>query len=284
MSYAIPYTCISHIGRCRRMNQDNFICAGQYMDLGDEYGLATWDPASDPLPDPCVVKSGLTSDEPALLGIFDGMGGEECGEMAALLAAKEAAGTPLGGDLEETLTSLCQRANVRICRFADQNGVQVMGTTAAMLAFGPGDIALCNIGDSRIYCFSDDKLVRLSTDHVCAVPYGKKPPLSQHLGIPPTEMLIEPYTSKQDYREGDIYLICSDGLTDMVPPEEITEILGSIVSQADGSEFRTMRRAVKAAGDSLEAAARRLLERALANGGKDNITILVCRILSPKAS
>ncbi len=276
MKYEIPYFCISHIGRCRQMNQDNFVCDESYGELGGE---GTYAPsrnaarASAPdtavLTEPRVLSGSLCSECPALLGIFDGLGGEECGEVASFMAAKEASSFPLNGDPEQMLLTLCQRTNARICWFAERNGLQTTGTTAAMLSFGPKEMALCNIGDSKLFCYSNRGLEQLSVDHLCAVPYGRKAPLSQYLGIPPAEMLIEPYTARLSYRIGDRYLICSDGLTDMVPREEIAGILeetGSVTPCGD-------------AASALEAASRKLLERALAHGGKDNITIILCRIM-----
>ena len=84
-------------------------------------------------------------------------------------------------------------------------------------------------------------------------------PLTQHLGIDPEELQIEPFIAEGEIRRGDRYLLCSDGLTDMLSDEEIAEVLG---------------RAERA-----EDAVRILQDLALYRGGKDNVTILVCRIL-----
>ncbi len=276
MNYKIPYACISHIGLCRHTNQDNFICEGKYREEKEEPVIRSGDALPEGLPaDPsdesCVVAGCLTSDSPAILGVFDGMGGEECGEEAALLASREAAGTLIDGDSEEILLSFCRRANAQICRFADQNGILTMGATAALLAFDPEGVALCNIGDSKIFCCSDHSMKQLSLDHISVAPYGVKPPLSQNLGIPPTEILIEPYTASRDYKSGDIFLICSDGLTDMVSREEIERTLEAIPVLAK-DERLTLEQI-------LNGAARHLLDLALINGGKDNITIILCEIL-----
>ncbi len=264
MNYEIPYTCISHTGLCRPNNQDNFICGERCRELEEIEFLCRPEEERQegpPAAEPFVVTGRLTSGRPSMLGIFDGLGGEECGEIAALLAAREASEASLSGDPEEDLLALCRRANARICRFAEQNGVLSTGTTAALLEFEPDCIGLCNIGDSKIFRFSEEGMEQLSEDHVCAVPYGTKPPLSQCLGIPPSEMVIAPYTVKFPYRAGDVYLICSDGLTDMVEQGEIAQILGAFGPES--------------AGD-------RLLARALENGGRDNITILLCGIV-PKS-
>ncbi len=198
----------------------------------------------------------ITHEKAELLGVFDGMGGEECGEVASLLASREAALVELSGEPVNELLKFCQSANAKICDYAERNGIRCMGTTAAMLAFTNQGIALCNIGDSRIFRFAEGELRQISVDHVGVSAYGMKPPLSQNLGIPPSEMVIDPYVARGHYNNGDVYLICSDGLTDMLTTDEITE---------------TIER-------GFSGAAERLLGRALENGGKDNITIILCRV------
>ena len=94
-------------------------------------------------------------------------------------------------------------------------------------------------------------------DHVAVAAFGVKPPLSQNLGIPPNELVIDPYLARGSYNDGDTYLICSDGLTDMVSVEDITEVLNS---------------------NPIEDAISTLLDKALADGGKDNTTIILCKI------
>ena len=244
MHYSIRYSCISHIGKVRKINQDNYICDGQYMETNSE-------PMKSPL---CGEKS---SREISLFGVFDGMGGEECGEVASCIAAQDSSALELGKDILSDLSRFCQKANEDICRYARENEVSSMGTTAAMLAFADNSVTLCNIGDSKIFLLSAGKLEQISEDHVAAAPFGVKPPLSQNLGIPPTEMAISPYLAQGVCRDGDIYLICSDGLTDMVTTEEIAEVLLS---------------------KSLEKACTELLQKALSNGGRDNITIILCKI------
>ena len=245
MEYRISYWCVSHIGKVRSVNQDNFICDGRYLQPDDE-----------PMDAPLVGT--LSSLNPALLGVFDGMGGEECGEVAAYIAAKNAAEVKLGAQPLDDLSNYCQATNDDICREIEQQGISSMGTTAAILAFDSEGITLCNIGDSKILRFSKNGPEQISMDHVAVCPFGKKPPLSQNLGIPSTEMLIDPYFARGVYRDGDFYLICSDGLTDMVSPERIQKALY--------------------AARNPEAAAQEMLRTALLNGGKDNITFILCRI------
>lgn len=244
MNYRITYRCISHRGRLRRMNQDNYICDRKYMQF--------WETQASP-----PLSGQVTSKGSTLFGVFDGMGGEEYGELASWLAAQCASEVVLRDKPVAALTLLCKTANQKICDYVLENGLTSMGTTAAMLAFTPKGITVCNIGDSKIYLFNQDGLTQISMDHVSVAPFGTKPPLSQNLGIPPEEMIIAPYFSQGDYHHGDRYLICSDGLTDMVTDPEISQILSD---------------------SSLDDAQDSLLKLALKNGGKDNITILLFEI------
>lgn len=244
MRYIIHYACLSHIGCIRSNNQDNFICDGQYM---DENGRRVEFPLQG-------IKK---TKENAVFGIFDGMGGEECGEVAAYIAAKNAAEINVGEDAAADLSRFCYKANAEICDYAASHEVSAMGTTAAMLAFTDKGIALCNIGDSKILRMCNGDLEQISKDHLSVAAYGVKPPLSQNLGIPPSELIIDPYLARGSYHEGDIYLICSDGLTDMVSTGEIAEALCALpVYEATQS----------------------LCDKAIANGGKDNITIILCKV------
>lgn len=244
MRYKIYYSCFSHIGKVRRVNQDNFICNNQYLNLTDP-------PMEAPL---YGIKK---SSENAVFGIFDGMGGEECGEVAAYLASKAASAIDLGRNPAYALAQFCYSANDDICAYAESNGISSMGTTAAMLAFAKNEIILCNIGDSKVFRFCNGVAEQISKDHTSISAYGTKPPLYQSLGIPTDEMIIDPYLARGEYHDGDLFLICSDGLTDMVSLPEITRVLCTT----------SMKDSIKV-----------LFEKALAKGGRDNITIILCKI------
>lgn len=244
MNYKINYCCFSHAGKCRHNNQDNFICNGIYIDEKNNTC--------------CFPLIGcLTNVEPSLVGVFDGMGGEECGEIASFIAAKTASEVLLGESPLEDMLNFCGKANNQICNYAAKHNISSMGTTAAILAFTKTEVVLCNIGDSKIFLFSNKKLEQISVDHYDVTAYGQKPPLSQNLGIPAIEMIIEPYIAEGRYNDGDIYLICSDGLTDMVTTETIANILIN-------TDYNN--------------AAIELLSTAIKNGGKDNITIILCKL------
>ena len=242
MKTVLKYTCISNIGKKRRINQDNYICDGDYMQIGSKESV---------IPVRCVP---LKARRRCLLGVFDGMGGEECGEIASLIAAECAVKRQAGKDMKADLLELCRISNEAICDYADKNGIGTMGTTAAILDFSKNRIEMCNIGDSKVFRLSDGGLTQISVDHYSIAPYGQKPPLSQNLGISPMEMVIEPYICTVQYKKGDIFLICSDGLTDMVDNETIKMILKT---------------------QPIESASKSLLSEALDNGGKDNITIIL---------
>ena len=248
MQYMIQYECQNHIGKVRKMNQDNFICLGEHLDERQ---------AGVSLP----LRGSVHTGSEVIFGVFDGMGGEECGEVASRIASVCARGLRAGANPPEDLRKFCTEANDRICRYAEENGVHAMGTTAAMLAFTDEGICLCNIGDSKILRYAQGQLDQISVDHVAEGYFGRKAPLSQNLGIAPEEMIIEPYVAVGSYHSQDIYLICSDGLTDMVSMEDIRRVLAEQTFEKTGTV---------------------LLHMALKNGGRDNITMILCRIMKEK--
>ncbi|HAJ73363.1 MAG TPA: serine/threonine-protein phosphatase [Lachnospiraceae bacterium] len=243
MKYDIEYACICNVGKRRQMNQDNFICNGIIRKENEtiRYPLTG------------CLKTG----EKRVFGVFDGMGGEQKGEQASLIAAMEALFIKETEQPVKELERFCTQANKAICEYADENNIYSTGTTAALLMFCEKEIALCNIGDSKIFRWSMGKMSQISVDHSMPSPFGGKAPLSQNLGIPEDEMLIEPYVAIGKYHNKDIYLICSDGLTDMVPEPAIAKILSS-------GDIRT--------------AVEKLEKAALDNGGKDNLTIILCKV------
>ncbi len=250
MHYEIFYSCISHKGNIRSTNQDNFICDKRFMN-SDATGVVF------------PLNGNVISTTPTLFGVFDGLGGEECGEIASFIAAQTASCEINSKDSIAFMKNLCFNANHQICKFMKENLIYSMGTTAAMLLFSKHNITLCNIGDSRIFRISENEMFQVSMDHVSISPFGKKPFLSQNLGIPPEEVVIEPYFSSGDYFNGDKYLICSDGLTDMVSENEICQIICS---------------------NSINDSTNLLLQKALENGGRDNVTIILLEVKQKKFS
>lgn len=242
MKYTIRYACGSNVGKIRNVNEDNLVYQGRYL-RENTSSFST--------------QGVFTSSKTGVVGVFDGIGGEELGEIASGLAAKEAASMLQIRNPVEQLQDVCFRANAKICQYAAEHSVYAMGTTAAMLAFSADAIGLCNIGDSKIFHLSGDQFRQISVDHYAATVYGKKPPLSQNLGIPETECIIDPYLAKGVYSHGDLYLLCSDGLTDMVTQDLIKEIIMDTPFEEVVDE---------------------LIQTALDAGGRDNITIVLCKI------
>ena len=248
MSYCIEYAVLCDKGAVRTKNQDNFWCMSEFLQS-----------ENDGLTEPVV---GVTDSKnfPAF-AVFDGMGGEQRGEVAAYVAASSfdtAYKESIKSDVRRFLLGACIDMNKAICMYAEEHHLRSSGATAAILMFGKRDIYICNIGDSRIYQFSDNNLVQISRDHSAPNITDRKPPLTQNLGIPETEFVIAPYVARGDYKNRDKYLICSDGLTDMVSEEEISKAInenGSITKSAES-----------------------LLQKALDAGGNDNITIILCEI------
>lgn len=240
--FVISYCCISDVGKVREMNQDNFNCNGVMLLKSEEMT--------------CISGKTSISEQP-VFAVFDGMGGEEMGEVASYLAAQCALSIDISDDPVTSMKEYCERANSIICQYAKKNSVSAMGTTLAMLCFSEKEITLCNIGDSKIFRISKGEIEQISRDHVLQSSDNTKPPLLQNLGIPPDELKIEPYFAKGWYHHGDIYLICSDGLTDFVTKEDI---------------LRTV------FGVDLAMATKRLYDLAMLNGGRDNITLILCRL------
>lgn len=242
MDYRIDYCCLSDTGRVRRQNQDNLYFPGHRPK------------PEAPLEGGMAEGSVFASAQP-VFGVFDGMGGEARGEMAAWIAAQAA--SRFGFSDPDGFESFCREANRRVCAWAEAHHVGCMGTTAALLRFSAGEVGICGLGDSRVYCWRSGALHQLTRDHVYPAAGGRKPPLVQFLGIPEDQLRLEPCLAAVRPEPGDRFLACSDGLTDMVPARRIAEAL--------------------AAGSAREAA-ESLMALALEAGGRDNITLMLCDI------
>lgn len=251
MTYQIKYAYACDMGKVRANNEDNFWCCQEQLPVENQ-GLAG-------------VHSGSRSQgEAPVLAVFDGMGGESCGEMAAFLAAEELGRfhrknkRGMKRNPEGFLRDVCRKMNEAVCRYGRENGIRCMGSTLAMAAFGQKSIFACNLGDSRIYQVKNGRISRISTDHVMGNGFFGKAPLTQYLGVEEEQMLLEPSIVEIGYEPGDRYLLCSDGLTDMLSEQEISEILVH--------------------GNTAQETVRELMEKTMEKGGKDNATIILCEV------
>src|SRR5436305_1815826 len=197
-----------------------------------------------------------------LFAVADGMGGARAGEVASKVAVEKlGAKVEADGSPEQHLAEVTKEANREIYRMAqDDSALAGMGTTLTAALVTGREVAIGHVGDSRVYRFRDGELERLTQDHSLVeefVRQGKLTPeeaenhpqrsiITRALG-PEPEVEVETYTHAG--RDGDIYLLCSDGLTGMVPEPKIAEILS--------------------ASSSLDEAAHTLIDAANANGGKD---------------
>lgn len=252
MAYQIEYAYTCHIGKIRNNNEDNFWCCGDSLEAQNQ-GMSH-------------IRSGyMKQSEYPLLAVFDGMGGESCGEMAAFLAAEacgehfRTAKDGIRNDPEEFLNEICESMNQAICDYGRTNKINSMGTTAALLAFAEDAVYSCNLGDSRIYKSDREKFYQISQDHVLGRSLFGKAPLTQYLGMEEENLQLEPSISRQEIKIGNRFLLCSDGITDMLSDGEIADILSRDIPVAKTVEI--------------------LVDRALKKGGRDNITVVLCEIM-----
>jgi PPM family protein phosphatase len=224
----------THTGKKRRHNEDAYVC------------------------------------EPPLFAIADGMGGARAGEIASGLAAAALKAGEVDGSGEERVVALIQEANRSVYERSSADAeVAGMGTTITVALVGDVGVTFGHVGDSRAYALRDGELEQLTDDHSLvaelvragklsaeeAEHHPQRSVITRALGTDP-DVDVDAFTVEA--RPGDVFMICSDGLTDMVGDEEIVQIL----------ERR----------DSLDDAARGLVSRANDAGGQDNITVIAFEI------
>jgi PPM family protein phosphatase len=210
--------------------------------------------------------------EPPLFAIADGMGGAQAGELASSLAAgavreDEAA----AGSGERRVAELIQEANRRVYERSSQDAAASgMGTTMTVAFVGDANVAFGHVGDSRAYLIRDGKLEQLTEDHSLVaelVRSGKLSPeeagthpqrsvITRALGTDPD---VDVDTFSIETAPGDLFMLCSDGLTSMVEDDVIL-------------------RTIEKNRDNLQTAAKALIRAANKGGGEDNITVVFFEI------
>ena len=224
-------------GRKRRRNEDSFVC------------------------------------DPPLFAVADGMGGAQAGEVASALAAaalRERSDREAGGEAQ--VVELVREANRRVHQRAiDDATASGMGTTMTVALFGEdGSVAIGHVGDSRAYILRDGELEQLTEDHSLVAELVRRGELSQAeaevhpqrsvitraLGTDP-DVDVDAFTVPA--RPGDVFLLCSDGLTTMVDTNGIAEL-------------------VLGHRDDLRQATRALIEAANDHGGEDNVTAVLFEV------
>ncbi len=232
-------TGLSHPGRRRRRNEDAWVC------------------------------------HPPLFAVADGMGGARGGEIASRVAAS-ALGETVDGSGEERVVALIQEANRQVYeRAREDSDASGMGTTITVALFENGIVSIGHVGDSRAYLIRDRKVDQLTEDHSLVaelVRSGRLSPeeaethpqrsvITRALGTDPD---VDVDSFSVEANPGDLFLICSDGLTSMVGDEEILEV-------------------VEPNRDDLDLAAKELVNAANRSGGEDNITVVFFEVVADGA-
>jgi protein phosphatase len=246
----VKFVARSEIGHARENNEDKF----------DFY---------EPDEEPLLAARG------SVYLVCDGMGGHNAGQIASELAAKQFlhAYYHLGGTAQEAARHAILQAHHYIAETASKIPSRYgMGTTLTALILKQDEGILAHVGDSRCYRLREGVFEQLSRDHTLvarlveqgiitpeqAKYHPQRNVIRQAVGVADPSEPLEPDIETFALQAGDLYLLCSDGLTDMVDDAEIEAIL------RDEPPTR---------------AAWRLVDRALANGGRDNITVVLVQIL-----
>ena len=232
----IHMTAASKVGCVRSQNED-MVLLGSHFVRNDAFS----------------TRVDLTNSDRYIMAVADGMGGHNLGDVASSDALHNLEfyfhDLPTGlspesikDKFEDWLDSI---NNIIDSKGRSDEQYKGMGTTLVGLAFYEGQFYTLNCGDSRLYRFRDGDLTQLTSDHSLSNMLGS----SQHsnvitncIGGGATSSFIDIVNITDDIKEGDVYMLCSDGLTDMLPDSIIYTLL------AEGSDANTLCDAAVAAG------------------------------------
>ena len=206
-----------------------------------------------------------------VFAVADGMGGAQAGEVASRIAAGAFERSSIDDDPAETqLERIALTANREIHDLAQRDSSRAgMGTTLTAALFRDGEVSLGHVGDSRAYVLRDGELKRLTKDHSLveelrrqgrlteeeAEEHPQRSIITRALG-PEPEVKVDTMTFPA--KSGDVFLLCSDGLTTMISEAQMRDILVS--------------------SRSLRSAVGKLIDAANSGGGRDNITAVAFRV------
>ncbi|MBL8611109.1 MAG: serine/threonine-protein phosphatase [Myxococcales bacterium] len=248
-------------GRQRSTNEDALLVAH----LGSrDVSLAGCGRAWDAAPGECV------------LGVCDGMGGEAGGEVASRLAAVVVERvlselSPSDADSAERALTLAVLEASRVVReVAREPTLARMGTTATIACVAGREVAVAQVGDSRAYLFRDGLLTRLTRDQSLAALMVEQGQVDEEEAedMPGSHVILQAVGSSEalrvivtraELKDGDLLLLCSDGLTGPVRDRDIADVL----ARSRGA---------------VDAACAALVELANARGGPDNVTCVIARV------
>lgn len=215
--------------------------------------------------------------------LADGMGGHQAGEVAAHMAVesvletlqnlgdRQTARSITGSQLLEFVSTTISHSNSMIYQASEANEERKgMGTTVVAAIVKGSQVYAGHVGDSRLYLFRDNTLRRITRDHSLMQDlidkgfYTEDEARSANIGHVVTRALgtreeVEVDTVQHDIEQGDVLLLCSDGLTDMIADWQIAEIISEDVS-------------------NLEVTTKKLVELANRCGGKDNISVILIQV------
>lgn len=208
--------------------------------------------------------------EIGFFALADGMGGHKAGEVAAKETVEHLSHTIKNTTLADPLEWMIElghaieKTNQWVYRLGQKDdALQGMGTTLCCLIWTKEAVIYAHVGDSRIYRLRDQKLELLTQDHSLftkwlktgkksSAPYPYKNVITRAIGTSPT---VTPEIAISTHLPGDLFLLCTDGLSDVLPLEEIEKMINR--------------------SPTLEIASKRLIQKAKIKGSSDNITILM---------
>jgi len=254
-------------GNIRDKNEDNFYFNGNYKEKNS-------------IIDPLCLSINSTGHQ-FIFAVCDGMGGEHMGEEASYLAVHllhefcqfNLQSSDIMTDLKKHMDSYIKKSNQTIYDHSLAIGKK-MGTTLAAITFFQDKALVLNIGDSSVYQLRNSNLKKLTIDHTEAQRlirlgvlnsytarfHKSKNILTRYLGADPANGIMEAdYSDELTVLKGDTYLICSDGLSSSLTDEEIKFHLSI--------------------NDNSASICKDLVDLALCNSGKDNVTALVVKII-----
>ncbi len=256
---------LSDVGRHRKNNEDNL------------YFKQSWRNTSETGERYQAQMSG--EDRRTLFAICDGMGGEALGEQASYMAVsglkvlEDRFNNVSGQSFPKLMDHYISRTNETICQYIQNNSNLRMGTTFTCLLLGRYVAQVINVGDSMAFLIRDGKSYPLTQKHTHvqrlldmgiiteeeALLHPDRHRLTQHLGLFPEEKNLEPSVTPEIWiKTGDIYMLCSDGITEMLSMRQIEALLHS--------------------GGTLAEIGDKMLEAALEAGGKDNASLILISV------
>lgn len=247
-SLRLVATGFTHQGAIRPGNEDT-IAIGDWVE-------------SAPMDEPRVIER--TLDGPLVALVADGMGGHAAGDVSSRAAADYLVSQATRATDAAAVADLVREAHAeQFALMRERPALTGMGTTVAGIAIGPEGVVAFNVGDSRVYRINGQGLSQLSTDDTPGPKLADgrtaattTPIITQTLGGAGSPSPIEPHVLREPLDEAARYLICSDGLTDLL---EVVEIEAEIEEDD-------------------RASVRALFEAAMARGGRDNVSIVLVRL------